>query len=83
MHAETRIVLSPQFVAATLFPPKNISSGGGGFVPGVGITRDNIITNRYVFDASKIEALKEKYADQEGIEKQKPPSRVEALSAFI
>ncbi|XP_059445107.1 stemmadenine O-acetyltransferase-like [Corylus avellana] len=74
-------VVSPQFVAATLFPPKNIS--GGGFVPGVGITKDNIITNRYVFDASKIEALKEKYADQEGIEKQKPPSRVEALSAFI
>jgi shikimate O-hydroxycinnamoyltransferase len=74
-------VVSPQFEAAALFPPKDIS--GRGFVPGVGITKDNIITNRYVFDAPKIEALKQKYADSEGLEGQKPPSRVEALSTFI
>lgn len=73
-------VVSPQFMAATLFPPKNIS---GPFAPGIGITKDNIITNMYVFDASKIEALKQKYADSEGLKGQKPPSRVEALSAFI
>jgi hypothetical protein len=32
---------------------------------------------------STVSAICSKYADQEGIEKQKPPSRVEALSAFI
>ena len=67
---------SPQFVAATLFPPKDIS----GFVSGVGIVKENIITKRYVFDASMIETLKAKYADKES---QKQPSRVEALSTFI
>ncbi|XP_050369194.1 stemmadenine O-acetyltransferase-like [Argentina anserina] len=33
-------VVSPQFVSATLFPPRNIS----GFNPSVGITKENIVT---------------------------------------
>lgn len=73
-------IVSPQFVAASLFPPKKIP---GVFPVGVGITKDNIITNRYVFDASMIESLREKYSASNDFEDQKPPSRVEALSAFI
>ena len=45
-----------QFEAATLFPPKDLS----GYVPDFGITKENIITKRYVFDASMIETLKRK-----------------------
>ena len=47
---------SPQFEAATLFPPKDLS----GYVPDFGITKENIITKRYAFDASMIETLKSK-----------------------
>lgn len=76
-------VMCPQFVSATLFPPRNIS----GYNPSVGITKENIVTKRFVFAASKIESLKEKYGDhdhEQSLESyQKPPSRVEALSAFI
>lgn len=39
---------SPEFEAAMLFPPKDLA----GYVPGIGILKENIITNRYVFDAS-------------------------------
>ncbi|PON64741.1 Transferase [Parasponia andersonii] len=65
----------PQFEAAKLFPPRNIS----GFSPRVGITNKNsIISKRFVFSASAIEALRQKYAvDNKG------SSRVEALSGFI
>lgn len=81
-------VMSPQFVSATLFPPRNIS----GFNPSVGITKENIVTKRFVFDASKIDLIKSKYGDSEDEHEhehdsleshQRPPSRVEALSAFI
>ena len=50
-----------------------------GYVPGIGIIKENIITNRYVFDASMIETLIAKYANSEGFENQKQPSRVKAL----
>ena len=70
---------SPQFEAATLFPPKDLS----GYASGFGIIKEDIITKRYVFDASMIETLRAKYADNEGLENQKKPSRVEALSTFI
>ena len=44
---------------------------------------ENIITKRYVFDASMIETLTAKYADNEGLEHQKQPSSVETLSTFL
>ncbi|PQP92089.1 vinorine synthase-like [Prunus yedoensis var. nudiflora] len=76
-------IVCPQFVSATLFPPRNIS----GFNPRTGITKQNVVTKRFIFDASKIEALKAKYSidnySQSLESYQKPPSRVEALSAFI
>ncbi|KAI4336630.1 hypothetical protein L6164_015131 [Bauhinia variegata] len=66
----------PHFVSAEIFPPKDIS----GFDPRSGITKDNLICQRFVFDAPVIEALRAKYADTSS---SKRPSRVEALSAFI
>ncbi|KAM6589538.1 hypothetical protein CsatA_012143 [Cannabis sativa] len=66
----------PQFEAASLFPPKNIS----GFNPRVGIkNKSDFISKRFVFNASTIQNLKEKYA----VNNKGTVSRVEALSAFI
>ncbi|XP_061364334.1 stemmadenine O-acetyltransferase-like [Gastrolobium bilobum] len=73
------VLPNPQFVSAKLFPPKNIS----GFDPRSGIIKDNIICKMFVFDASVVENLRERYADTSSFENEKPPTRVEALSAFI
>jgi shikimate O-hydroxycinnamoyltransferase len=70
---------SPLFDSATLFPPKALT----GFEPRTGIVKDNIVTKRFVFDASAIAALRAKYTDNTSIEYQRLPTRVEALSAFI
>ncbi|KAK1575220.1 hypothetical protein Q3G72_003550 [Acer saccharum] len=67
-----------EFVSASLFPPRNLSS----FNPTAGIIKENIITKRFVFSASKIEEFRAKYTDQ-SFENLKRPSRVEALSAFL
>ncbi|XP_057948361.1 stemmadenine O-acetyltransferase-like [Malania oleifera] len=63
----------PRFDSATLFPPRNLS----GFAPRTGIT-ENIVARRYVFSATAIEVLRERYSDRGA-----RPTRVEALSAFI
>jgi len=39
-----------------------------GYVPNFGITKENILTKRYVFDASMIGTLRAKYADSKGLE---------------
>ncbi|XP_050206303.1 stemmadenine O-acetyltransferase-like [Mercurialis annua] len=64
----------PPFGLAKLFPPKNL-----GFDPSSWIMKDNIVTKRFVFDASILSNLKSKYSDNNG----STPSRVEALSAFL
>lgn len=64
-----------EFVSATLFPPKNIL----GFEPSTGITKENVVTKRFVFAAPKIEEIRSNYTHSESC----TPSRVEALSAFI
>ncbi|KAL5552675.1 hypothetical protein UlMin_040076 [Ulmus minor] len=69
----------PEFVSASLFPPKNIS----GFNPRLGITNNNIVSKMFVFDSTMIEKLRAKYGEGKSLENQKRPSRVEALSAFI
>jgi shikimate O-hydroxycinnamoyltransferase len=63
----------PKFDAATYFPPKDIFWGVGD----MGVTKENIVTRRLVFDKSSIAALKEKASSV------KLPTRVEAVSAFI
>ncbi|KAK9934468.1 hypothetical protein M0R45_021611 [Rubus argutus] len=69
----------PQFVSATLFPPKLFTQ-----LPDARISvARNKVTKRFVFDASNIEDLRAKY---EGIHKNqmiRRPSRVETLSTFI
>jgi shikimate O-hydroxycinnamoyltransferase len=66
----------PEFISAKLFPPKNVS----GFKTNIGIIKQNIVTKRFVFKSSEIESIQRIYKT---LQEQKPPSRVEALSAFI
>ncbi|KAJ7961890.1 Vinorine synthase-like [Quillaja saponaria] len=75
----------PNFVSATLFPPKTNTCG---YDPDTYITKSDTITKRFVFCASATETLKAKYVDNiqrlTSLEnKFKRPSRVEALTAFI
>ncbi|KAJ6323556.1 hypothetical protein OIU76_010957 [Salix suchowensis] len=75
-------IMRPEFISATLFPPINIS----GFKPATGITKEDVVTKRFVFSSTSIELLKEKCSAGVGSlenENQRPPSRVEALSVFI
>uniref|UniRef100_A0A2P2MD48 Uncharacterized protein MANES_13G013800 n=1 Tax=Rhizophora mucronata TaxID=61149 RepID=A0A2P2MD48_RHIMU len=72
-------LVPPQFISATLFPPKNLS----GYNPRIGITKENIATKRLVFSTSAIEAIRAKYGKGAGLDNQRPPSRIEALTVFI
>ncbi|XP_021832806.1 vinorine synthase-like isoform X2 [Prunus avium] len=73
-------IVGPDFSAASIFPPRNMD----GYL-GVPITnRHEIKTKKFVFDVSKVEALRSKYEQSIKISKtQKRPSKVEALSAFL
>ncbi|CAK9137305.1 unnamed protein product [Ilex paraguariensis] len=69
----------PRFESATLFPPIDITS----FKPSIGMTKENIVTKRFVFIASKIAALRDKYTENTINNGPIRPTRIEALSAFI
>ncbi|XAR64446.1 Vinorine synthase [Bertholletia excelsa] len=70
----------PEFVGASLFPPRNIS----GFRPTTGIVKENIVTKRFVFTATKIAYLRDKYTNNtSNTAYPRRPTRVEALSAFL
>ncbi|KAG5520713.1 hypothetical protein RHGRI_033333 [Rhododendron griersonianum] len=88
-HGDTDILV-PQFESATIFPPMDTT----GFTPSTGIAKSDIVTKRFVFTASKISTLREKFSKNntttEGGElgnyynsSRRPTTRVEALSAFI
>ncbi|KAF8399878.1 hypothetical protein HHK36_015748 [Tetracentron sinense] len=66
-------IVDPRLDLASLFPPRDLS----GFMPTTGIVKDKIVTKRFVFDASKIAALRAKAATTGTC------TRVEALSTFI
>uniref|UniRef100_A0A3Q7GFM3 Uncharacterized protein n=1 Tax=Solanum lycopersicum TaxID=4081 RepID=A0A3Q7GFM3_SOLLC len=68
----------PRFDSSILFPPRDVTK----FKSSVMIEKDNIVTKRFVFSASKVSALRDKYTEK-GTENTRPPSRIEALSAFI
>ncbi|PRQ45348.1 putative vinorine synthase [Rosa chinensis] len=68
----------PEFISAKLFPPRDFTA----YDAGLGITR-NKVAKRFVFSASMIETLRANYQNSEGLENQKRPSCVDALSAFI
>ncbi|CAK9172671.1 unnamed protein product, partial [Ilex paraguariensis] len=60
------------------FPPRDLS----GFIPNAVISKEKIVTRRFVFDKSKLEILKKSACS--GAESiVKDPTRVEAVSAFI
>ncbi|KAA8533258.1 hypothetical protein F0562_033209 [Nyssa sinensis] len=70
----------PCFGSSTIFPQKNLS----GFKPTTGIVKEKIVTKRFVFTAAKIATLRDNYTDKNGAEEySRPPTRIEALSAFI
>ena len=75
-------VVRPDFVSAKLFPPRNMCGiDTSSFTM---LKKSTATTKRFVFDASKIESLREKYAAKtRGEKSSKRPSRVEAVSAFI
>ncbi|KAL6983825.1 shikimate O-hydroxycinnamoyltransferase [Sarracenia purpurea var. burkii] len=78
-------VPSPQLTAASLFPPKDIA----GFLPSTGVIKDRIVTKRFLITSSKIASLRERCTDKlkhntnEDEGRPRPPTRVEALSAFL
>lgn len=65
-------VVAPEFVSASLFPPKDMT----GFDSRVGITKNDIVSKRFVFDAAAIETLRARVREERA-------TRVEGLSAFI
>ncbi|PSS13642.1 Vinorine synthase [Actinidia chinensis var. chinensis] len=69
----------PEFKAAEFFPPMDTT----GFRSSTGMVKDNIVTKRFVFSASKIAALRDKFLDNSFGEFPRRPTRIEALSAFI
>ena len=74
-----KIVSPPPMDSAVLFPPQDLS----GFNPNTGITKNKIVTKRFVFDASAIASIRDKYSSNDKNIEYPRPSRVEALSAFI
>ncbi|XP_021834177.1 BAHD acyltransferase At5g47980-like [Prunus avium] len=75
--ASDQVLLPAEFgVAATLFPPQDVFNSPQ---PIMELIKDNCITKRFVFDASKIAALKSKAASAAVPN----PTRVEVVSALI
>lgn len=67
----------PTFDAAELFPPMEIRGGNKRQS-----RMDKIVTKRFIFSKSNIAALKQE-ANSDAFLNQRPPSRVETVSAFI
>ncbi|XP_038886246.1 stemmadenine O-acetyltransferase-like [Benincasa hispida] len=77
-RGEAEAIGRPHLVAAKLFPPRNAAV----YNTGNSIVRDRV-ARRFVIDGSKVEAIREKYAERAAMEGQRRPTKVEALSAFI
>ncbi|KAJ8748598.1 hypothetical protein K2173_007588 [Erythroxylum novogranatense] len=83
-RGERNNVLVPKFEAAKHFPPIDISD----FDPCFEVVKDNrkIVSKRFVFDATSIKKLRDKYTENYCSPTGnmiKPPTRVEVLTAFI
>ncbi|KAL5552685.1 hypothetical protein UlMin_040086 [Ulmus minor] len=78
-RGEENNIVRPDFISVEFFPPKNVD----GYDPTRFISK-NITTKRFVFDAFAIEALREKYEqNNKTLENPRRPSRVDVVSAFI
>lgn len=82
-RGEKDAAVRPEFVSATLFPPRDI----GGYDTSFTIAKkDTVITKRFVFAAASIQGLREKYEQNLNgkiTNPNRPLSRVEVVSAFI
>ncbi|XAR50296.1 Vinorine synthase [Bertholletia excelsa] len=81
--AETRgsghTAVEPRFDLASIFPPRGDLCG---FRPTAGMTKEKVVTRRFVFDKVVLGKLKAAAAAAEGSQVT-DPTRVEAVSAFI
>ncbi|XP_062112575.1 stemmadenine O-acetyltransferase-like [Humulus lupulus] len=85
--SDHQVIVNPEFNSASLFRPKDDPEYDGD----ANISK-MVVSKRFVFDASAIEAIRSKYDegrttsivdDDDAIDHRKRPTRVEALSAFI
>ncbi|XAR50299.1 Vinorine synthase [Bertholletia excelsa] len=81
--AETRgcgyAAMEPRFDLASIFPPREDLCG---FRPTAGMTKEKVVTRRFVFDRVALGKMKAAVAAAEGSHVT-DPTRVEAVSAFI
>ncbi|XP_019090922.1 PREDICTED: vinorine synthase-like [Camelina sativa] len=68
-------IVTPSFDLAKMFPPCDIEN----LNMATGITKENIVTKRFVFLKSSVESLRERFSGNKEIQ----ATRVEALSVFI
>ncbi|XP_059658977.1 stemmadenine O-acetyltransferase-like [Cornus florida] len=71
-------LVRPNFDLACHFPPRDSL----GFMPMASVTKEKIVTRRFIFDKMRLATLKEVASSPFGSEV-KDPTRVEAVSAFI
>ncbi|XAR50298.1 Vinorine synthase [Bertholletia excelsa] len=71
--------VGPRFDLANIFPPREDLCG---FRPTAGMTKEKVVTRRFVFDKVVLEKLKAAVAAAEGSQVT-DPTRVEVVSAFI
>ncbi|OMO81444.1 Transferase [Corchorus olitorius] len=77
-------LVAPQFGSAELFPPRDLGGFDVNIFNPVLSPKETIITKRFVFTASKIGEIREKYSDKtSSSENPTRPTRIEALSAFM
>ncbi|KAL3835645.1 hypothetical protein ACJIZ3_010381 [Penstemon smallii] len=70
--------LQPNFEAAAIFPPRDMT----GFTSATGLGNRELVTKIFTFPTSKISVLRERYSGG-GDTEFRHPTRVEALSTFI
>ncbi|XP_062112612.1 stemmadenine O-acetyltransferase-like [Humulus lupulus] len=75
-RGEADHISHPEFVSAKLFPPLDDPKFDSAIPP-------KVISKRFVFEGSTIEAIRSNYEKKTCLEGDRRPSRVEALSAFI
>ncbi|GMN49116.1 hypothetical protein TIFTF001_018289 [Ficus carica] len=82
-RGEKDAAVRPEFVSATLFPPRDIGEYDTSFTIA---KKDTVITKRFVFAAASIQGLRGKYEQNlngEITNPNRPLSPVEIVSAFI
>jgi len=74
-RGQTDEIITPSFDLAKMFPPCDIEN----LNMATGITKENIVTRRFVFLRSSVESLRERFSGNKKIR----ATRVEVLSVFI